>query len=345
MSINRNRPGPIRAGHRNTFVLSVALGLSIACSESDKAPNGASAPDAEEPFKSVEAVANAPGAFSSPRAGVPLADGGLIFIATLEGALSSDAREAGERIAILRASAQGAAPRVLYSGDLLVNPLDIAISVDEKTLYIADPAAGADGDGAILSLASTGGEPVELVRGHTPRAVTVADDGALFFSGNHPETREPGVFELTGGAALSVFTGAPLVDPSGIAVQRDGTLLVADTRLFDANPSVGSEAGIVRIRGGRADIFASGFATGYPAGIALTRNEKTLIVSGEGADRSDTVFLVDMANPSAEAKGVTASFSKFQDASAGLKRAHDSDTFIWASLAADGGTVFRIVAN
>jgi len=345
MSIIRNRPGPIRPNRRNALVVTFALGFACACTESDKTMPGGSGPGAEEPFKSVEVVANAPGSFSSPRAGVPLADGSIVFIATLEGTLSSDSREAGERVAILRASGQGATPSVLYSGDLLVNPLDLAISVDEKTLYIADPAAGVDGGGAILALPSAGGEPVELVSGHTPRAVTVADDGALFFSGSDEEARQAAVFQIVGGAASSVFVGAPLVDPSGIAVQKDGTLLVADTRLFDENPSVGSEAGIVRIRGGQGRIFASGFATGYPAGIALTRNEKTLIVSGEGADRSDTVFLVDMQNPSAPPQAVTASFSSYQDASAGLKRAHGSDTFVWASLAADGGTVFRIVAN
>jgi len=38
---------------------------------------------------------------------------------------------------------------------------------------------------------------------------------------------------------------------------------------------------------------------------------------------------------------VTAAFSAFQDSSAGLKRAHAENTFIWASLSAGGGTVFR----
>ena len=336
-------PDPIRSAPRIVFTIVAALGLALACSESKPQPEE-STPNPDGPFKSVEAVANAPGAFSSPRAGAPLNDGSIALIATLEG-LSDEASEAGERVAILKQSRGKATPDLLYSGDALVNPLDLAVSLDGATLYVADPAGGADGNGAISTLPSTGGEPVSVLNGYAPRAVTVADDGRVFFSGVSADSGKPGVFELRDGVAVSVFEGAPLVDPSGIAVQADGTLLVADTRLFDASESLASEAGIVRISSGQASIFASGFAAGYPAGIALTRDEATLIVSGEGADRSDTVFLVDVANPSAPPRAVTADFSRYQDASAGLKRAHDSNTFIWASLAADGGTVFRIVAN
>lgn len=338
------RPGPFRPISGIVCILASTLGLMLGCAES-KSESGGANPTSEGPFKSLEAVANAPSAFSSPRSAAPLADGSVVLIATLESAPTDDAADAGERVAILKQSPGGAKPSVLYSGDALVNPLDLAVSLDGETIYVADPAGGPDGSGAVSSLPSSGGEPSLLLAGYGPRAITVADDGRIFLSGVSAESGLPGVFELQGGAAVSVFEGAPFVDPSGIAVQADGSVLVADTRLFDRSADVSSEAGIVRIRNGQASVFASGFATGYPAGIALTQDEKTLIVSGEGADRSDTVFLVDMSNPSAAPSPVTADFSRYQDASAGLKRAHDSNTFIWASLAANGGTVFRIVAN
>lgn len=338
------RPGPFRPVSAIACILVSALGCGLGCAES-KSDSGGANPTSEGPFKSVEAVANAPSAFSSPRAAAPLADGSVVLIATLENAPAEDGADAGERVAILKQSPGGAKPSVLYSGDALVNPLDLAVSLDGETIYIADPAGGPDGSGAVSSLSSRGGEPALVLAGYGPRAITVADDGRVFSSGVSAESGRPSVFELQSGAAVSVFEGAPLVDPSGIAVQADGTLLVADTRLFDGSADVSSEAGIVRIRNGQASVFASGFATGYPAGIALTQDEKTLIVSGEGPDRSDTVFLVDMSNPAAPPTPVTADFSRYQDASAGLKRAHDSNTFIWASLAANGGTVFRIVAN
>ncbi|MGC4092829.1 MAG: hypothetical protein QM756_34085 [Polyangiaceae bacterium] len=257
------------------------LGVCVGCSENEKAPSGAAN---EGPFKSLEVAANAPSAFSSPRAGVPLSDGGIVFIATLEEGLLPADREIGERIAILRRETPTSEVEVLYSGELLLNPLDIAISVDEKTLYIADPAGGSEGGGAVFTLPIAGGEPAEALSGYAPRAVSVSESDAVYFSGKAPDTGEVGVFSLAAGAATPLFVGAPLVDPSGIAVQRDGSVLVADTRAFDADPALSNEASIVRIAGGRATTLASGFATGYPAGIALTRDESTLIVSGEGPE-------------------------------------------------------------
>jgi DNA-binding beta-propeller fold protein YncE len=336
-------PDPSRPVRTIAFTVVLALCFTLACSE-DK-PGAEPPPGEAEPFESVEAVVNAPGTFSAPRVGAPLADGSIVLIATAEGASAVDAPEFGERVAILKQTPGSAEPELLYSGDALVNPLDLAVSLDEKTLYIADPAGGLDGNGAISTLAVAGGEPTPILGGYAPRAVTVAGDGRVYFSGVSGESGEPGVFELSDGVARSLFEGAPLVDPSGIAVDAHGVLFIADTRLFDRTESVGSEAGIVRVQAGQASIIASGFATGYPAGVALTRDEKTLVVSGEGADRSDTVFLVDLANPGVSPRAVTGEFSRYQDASAGLKRAHSDDTFIWASLAANGGTVFRIVAN
>jgi len=317
-----------------------SLAFALGCSETKTDP-----PANPGPFKSLEVVANAPQAFSAPRAGVPLADGSVAFIATLEGQPSDAISESGKRVAVLLQPPGKAEISTLYSGDLLANPLDIALSVDERTLYIADPAAGQDGLGALLTLDVTGGEPSIVLEGFRPRAVTIADQGEVYFSGSSDENNEPGVFLLSGGSATAVFTGPPLVDPSGIAIRKDGTLLVADTRLFDGETELVSEAGIVRISEGQVNIWASGFATGYPAGIALTLDEQTLIISGEGPDRSDSVYLVDTNAPTAPPGVVTASFSAYQDSSAGLKRARSSNTFIWASLAADGGTVYRIVAN
>jgi hypothetical protein len=190
-----------------------------------------------------------------------------------------------------------------------------------------------------------GGEVTLLAQGFSPRSVTLGPSDRLYFSGVDPQSGEPGVFSLSGDAVATVFSGAPLIDPSGIAVFADGRVLVADTRLFDGamDPrALDGEAGVVLLQSGVANVFATGFATGFPAGIALTLDESTLIVSGQGPDRSDTVYLVSVAHPDQAATPVTAAFSAFQDSSAGLKRAHGANTFIWASLSAGGGTVFKI---
>jgi hypothetical protein len=300
---------------------------------------------ASPPFKSLAAAANAPEAFTEPRAGVPLEGGAVAFIALDEGASDSDMAESGPRAAVFLQESPSAAPRVLYSGEALVSPLDIESSRDGETLFIADYAGGTEGTGAIWSLPAAGGEATAAAEGFSPRSVTLGPDDRLYFSGIDPELGEPGVFVLSAGTVEPLFVGAPLVDPSGIAVFADGRVLVADTRLFDGQAgadSVGSEAGIVSIEDGKAAIFATGFATGFPAGIALTLDESTLIISGQGPDRSDTVYLFGTADPAAPPLVVTDVFSQWQDSSGGLKRAHGSNTFIWASLAANGGTVFRI---
>jgi hypothetical protein len=337
-------------GAKPQFLLLLSLcsaALGAGCSSSDdKSPSPATS---DGPFQSLDRAANAPEAFSAPRAAVPLSDGRIAFVATVEGQSEADTATSGERPGVFVQPPDGSAPTLLYSGDALVSPLDIDVSRDGATLLIADPAAGDDSEGALLSLSVTGGDVAVALAGNAPRAVTVADDGKIYFSGIDTDSGDVGVFELSGSSAVAVYVGAPLVDPSGIAVLRDGTLLVADTRLFDAADSDGnrtsSEAGIIRIRDGAASVFATGFATGYPAGIALTKDEASLIVSGEAADRSDTVYVFEVGHPEHDPTVVTADFSAFQDASAGLKRAHDDNTFAWASLADGGGTVYRIKAN
>jgi hypothetical protein len=297
------------------------------------------------PLRQLTDAANDPRIFTQPRAGVTLKDGSLAFIG-LDERISADERlQVGARSAVFLQRRDGARPVLEFNGAGLTTPLDIDVSIDEKTLFVADFAGGRSGLGAIVLVPVNGGAISFAAEGYLPRSVTVALDGAVLFSGIDPATAQPGVFELQGSSATPRFLGAPLLDPSGIAAFADGRLLVADTGAFDAGngPVLTSQGSIVLIDGNQASVFAGGFATGFPAGIALTLDESTLLVSGEGQDRSDTLFLVDVANAAAPPRAVTASFSAFKDASAGLKRAHDEDTFIWASLAANGGgTVFRI---
>jgi DNA-binding beta-propeller fold protein YncE len=331
--------------------LALAAALVAGCGGSDDGePVTPPPPKGPFQFQSMAPAANAPAAFTQPRGGVPLPDGSVALLATLEGLPEEQTGRDGERVGVLLQPPAGGAPSVLYAGDAMVSPFDIDASLDGKTLYVADPAAGAESGGAILELLVAGGSaPTELASGYRPRSVTVAADGSMYFSGIDPMTGQPGVFHLMNGATTTVFAGAPLVDPSGIALTKDGTVFVADTRLFDASGAMsaplGSEAGIVRVKDGAASVFATGFATGYPAGIALSMDEANLIISGEGPDRSDTVYVIAVADPTAPPLVVRDEFSKFQDSSAGLKRAHDSNTFIWASLSANGGTVYRITSN
>jgi len=197
----------------------------------------------------------------------------------------------------------------------------------------------------MLSFASGGGRPGASAIGYAPRAVTVADSGEIYFSGVDPESGEPGVFELSGDVVEAMYVGAPLVDPSGIAVFGDGRLLVADTSFSDGDDSaIGSRGAVVLIDGGDATLFASGFETGYPAGLALTRDDEVLIVSGQGADSSNLVFLFDTNEPESEPK-IETGFASEQWSSGGLHRRHGQNRFAWCDKTAQGGTIYTIEAK
>jgi DNA-binding beta-propeller fold protein YncE len=294
-------------------------------------------------LSSATSIANDATTFTLPRAAVAVGEQ-LAFVATDERVGARDREEAGARAAIFLQRDDGEAARRLAVSADLVSPFDIDVSLDQRTLYVADFAGGKSGLGAIAVTSVVGGALSFAAEGFSPRGVTVAPGGEVLFSGIDPASGLPGVFVLEDGSVRALFTGAPLVDPSGIAAFADGRVLVADTRAFDAaGAPLANEAGVVLIDEGRASLFASGFATGFPAGIALTEDESSLLVSAESADRHDTLLLFDVAPPAAPPRAVTASFSALQDAAAGLKRAHDKDEFSFASLAANGGgTVFRI---
>lgn len=317
--------------------------LALLATGCQKHSDNPTVPSSESPFASVEVAAQSSERFTNPWSGTPLPDGTVAFIATLPAS-----EDAPARAAVMRGE-PGAEPSVIYSGPLLSSPLDLDVSIDASKLFVADSvhldAEGQNGGGAILEVPLDGGEPTATAVGHAPRAVTVADSGDVYFSGRDPEDGAVGVFRLVDGAVERVYAGAPLVDPSGIAVFADGRVLVADTSLADAEDSeLGSRSGVVLIEHGEASVFASGFETGYPAGIALTADERTLIVSGQGPDSSNLVFLFSTTDPS-EPVYVETAFAGEHWSSAGLHRAHGENRFAWCDRNASGGTIYAISAR
>jgi len=317
--------------------------LALACSSEQK-------PDpkpAGGPFESVEAVAptTQEASYGAIFAATHLSDDTIAFIARQR----SETADAASPFAVF-SKRDGEAARVLYAGGKLRTPFDIDVANGDGdaggTLYVADMTAGEAGSGAILVLSASGGEPSEQAVGFFPRGVTVAPDGRVYFSGRDPESGQAGVFTLEGNSVSRVFTGAPLVDPSGIAVLRDGRVIVADTQLFALNsssetPQVHTEAGLVSIEAGRANVLSRIPHTGYPAGLAATEHESVLVVSGLASTRSNTVYLVNLADPAAEPAALTAPGGNYQS-SAGLHRMSGKNTFAWADASENSGAVYRI---
>ena len=81
---------------------------------------------------------------------------------------------------------------------------------------------------------------------------------------------------------------------------------------------------------------------GAPAGMALTQDESTLLVSSLAADGTSQVLIVDLAT------GATSTFNGTigaSHASGGLHRAQNNNTFAWCGVTVGNGgagTVFRV---
>lgn len=238
----------------------------------------------------------------------------------------------------------------IFAGDPVSGPFGIAIDEADKALYVADTAFDnvADAEdsprGAILKFGVDPGSPPAPLAGSAgfrPRGVDVIKEiegDTVYFTGIDPVSGEPGVFQMlaAGGGATTIVKGAPLVDPSGIAVGKDRTF-VTDTLGADSKL-----ASVFVIENGTATTFVADVGVGYPAGIALSMDEKTVYVSGiDPITGFDVVLVVDVAS-----KAVTpfamGGIETNVDAG-GLHRARKTDIFSWCDSTAGGtGAVYKI---
>jgi hypothetical protein len=250
----------------------------------------------------------------------------------------------------------------VYTGGAFELPHGIAISSDDKTLFVADTSAAEDlttsnkDNGILFSLSAMGGmAPSALVSSVSPRGVHVhQENGAdvVYFTGIDKANGLPGVFKVpaAGGTVTVVAEGTPTSspagpfnDPGGVTVASNGDVYVIDTA------GSGTRLGnIILVPHGTntGAEFVPNIQVGYPAGIALHMDDSTILASGlDPAARSDA--LVEVTVASKAVTNVTMSISGFAEA-AGLHRALKADVFAWADTKASPmgltgtGTVFVI---
>jgi DNA-binding beta-propeller fold protein YncE len=228
----------------------------------------------------------------------------------------------------------------LAEGAPLSAPVGIAVSLDGSRLFIADVAAGDSARGAVLTLSSTGGDvsPLAGTEGYAPKGLAIAkrdDQEQLYFTGHNPESTAAGVFRIAanGGSVETLASGAPLDDPSGVAISGQGDAYVVEAAV-EAHA-----ARVLRLRNGKLEGFVEEIAVGFPAGITLTRDDATLLVSGLDVNtKHDVVYYVKVA--SGAITRLTKTVGAFSEP-AGLHRAHDADVFAWADSEANAtGTVY-----
>jgi hypothetical protein len=136
-----------------------------------------------------------------------------------------------------------------------------------------------------------------------------------------------------------IAAGDPLVDPSGITVDKNGVIYVADSSALNG-------ASLFKIENGVVTEVASGMRFGHPAGIALVPSETAVLISGlDLLTAKSAVYKVVLA---------TGEIGSFNDGigqgsdSAGLHRAKNAAIYAWARSAGEtkgdtivpGGTIF-----
>jgi sugar lactone lactonase YvrE len=257
---------------------------------------------------------------------------------------------AGPGVFSVPADASNTTPVAVQVGPPFAAPFGIAISTDGKTLYVADSGAtdtASNQDlGVIFSLPVGGGTPAilsgsALSEARSLEVQQVSDSDVVFYTGLDQTNGSPGVFKLpaSGGAVTTVAEGSPFSDPCGIAIAADGTLYVTDTIA-----SGSQTASVFKVDStGAVTTFTTDLRVGYPAGIALSKDDKTLFVSSlDPLALTDQVLQLDVATM-APGTPFTMGINTFTEA-AGLHRAKNADVFSWADSAAgtNGGTVFAI---
>lgn len=235
------------------------------------------------------------------------------------------------------ASAGGAAMPV-FTGLPFSNPIDLALSTDNQTIFVADDAAN-----SILSLNISGSTPMAVngTSGTKPVGLDVmqrSGQDMIYYCGTNSGDGMPAIFEVSsaGASAATIrYKGAPLMNPSGIVSAKDGTLYISDKngKLFKLTTS------------NAISEVASGITMGTPAGIALTPDDAVVAVSSKSVSGgSAQVYAVNLQT------GKAVVFNKVIGANSnpgGLHAARNASgatgVYAWADLSAGGaGTVYRV---
>ncbi len=223
----------------------------------------------------------------------------------------------------------------------------MGIITDGNQIYVLDAGylpAGGDGtarEGAIVSVPLAGGgvSVVTGTQGYAPINGDVSGN-TIVFSGRDPADGVAGVFTVggTSGTPTAITKGAPLVSPSGVVKTADGVVYVSDP-MGDSG-----KGGIFKVTGSTATLMLGGLHLGTPAGIALSPDQKFLLVSALDANVTSVVLRIDLATGL-----VTDTYQpdniKTNQESGGLHCARDVAECVWADLTAGGdgtGIVYRV---
>jgi DNA-binding beta-propeller fold protein YncE len=285
-----------------------------ACHSSDVLPS--------DPPKTVSMVAS--GGFTSPSDAVASPDGRTFYFAAYDDAKAP---------ALFETPAAGGAAQELASGDPLESPIGLVLSCDGGTLYVADLGGDA---GAVLATSTTGGAVTDLgVTGlMRPGGLAMGPDCKTLYVTGRTDDGLPGLFAIpvAGGAARTVWMGAPLVSPTGLHVDDQGVAWVMDhlaagmagEGVLFAIPSDGSAATEV----------ISDLRMGTPGGVSLTAGGGVAVMPTLDHDGHAQLTSVDIATGEMQQLAAPALTDP-----AGLRTARAAGVF--ALVDSEGGAIYR----
>lgn len=224
---------------------------------------------ADQGFQNAGAVAASP-------------DGKTFYVAAYD-----DANQPG----VFAVSAAGGEVTPLHVGAPLSYPTDLATNCEGDTIYVGDlllassvdPIVGDFGGpatlGAPIHRLTTSGTITDLASTGISRAAGLVVDTeceTLYVSG-FDEEDTPGVFSLPleGGAATVLYSGAPLVSPTGIHVDENGVAWVLDH--LAANQQGQGMLFSIDQDGNIAEV-ASGLGMGRHGGVSLAPGGTTAVI-------------------------------------------------------------------
>jgi len=301
---------------KRVLVTSLAAPLALAgCSSSDDLPS--------DPPKKIEKVASE--GFTSPTDAVASLDGREFYFA---------AYDTEKQPALFRtASAGGATAEKMATGDPLESPLGLVLSCDGKTLYVADIGGEA---GAVLSIGTSGGSIADLaVTGIVrPGGLAMGPDCKTLFATGRTEDGMPALFKIgtSGGAAMPVWVGEPLMSPTGLHVDADGVAWVMDHRAAGEH----GEGVLFAIPqdGSAANEVVSDLRMGTFGGVSLTAGGGTAVMPTIDADGHGQLTSVEIASGMMQQLATP----ELIDPS-GLRTARKAGVF--AVVDSEGGAIYR----
>lgn len=267
----------------------------------------------------ISATVIAAGGFESPLDSVPSSDGSTFFFI---------ASTTGGEPAVFSVPVPPGAPTVLASGAPLATPLGIAVSSDDQTVYVADPAVG------LLQLPATGGTPT-VVSGTAclkPRGLGVAREAGAdqLYIATGPGACGGGAglakMAAAGGTVSFVAMGVPFAFPTGVAVAANGDVYVSNP-----GQDASGAGGIVEVTASGATEPFSGLDFGYPAGISLDLAGSLLLASCKDGGGHDQVNAITLATAAMATFNTTIGANT---SGGGLHRAATKDVFSWADTTA-----------